>query len=464
MFLDKKRVGGNEMKKTLKFALSAMLLIVFMFAFTACSGNKQSANSDGIKPITTKGLKEKIGQKDWVIVDTRVNDAFNGWKLDGVKRGGHIKGATDFSALWLTTEAKDKDKFLQERLKVKGITPEKNIVLYDANGKDAKEVAAYLTKNGYKNIYIYDVKEWAADESLPMESYPNYQMLVPAQWIKDLIDGKKPETYNGSKYKLFEVSWGDETASYSKGHIPGSVHINTDEIESPPLWSINSDDKLIKFAENNGITIDTTVVLSGENPMASYRIAAILKYLGVKDVRVLNGGLASWKRAGYELETASHPKTPVEDFGSKTPLNKGYIIDINKAKEILADKQGSILVDIRSWDEHIGKISGYSDLKYKGRPAGAVWGHAGSDPNHLEDFRNIDNTMRNGSEILAMWAEQGITPDKRLSFFCGSGWRAAEVLIYADVMGLKNISLYSNGWYEWSANPKNPVEVGEPKK
>ena len=33
-----------------------------------------------------------------------------------------------------------------------------------------------------------------------------------------------------------------------------------------------------------------------------------------------------------------------------------------QAKEILADKNGSKLVDIRSWDEHIGKIPGYSDI------------------------------------------------------------------------------------------------------
>lgn len=72
--------------------------------------------------------------------------------------------------------------------------------------------------------------------------------------------------------------------------------------------------------------------------------------------------------------------------------------------------------------------------------------------------------MRNGSEILAIWKEQGITPDKRLSFMCGSGWRAAEVELYADAMGLKNISMYANGWYEWSSNPNNPVEIGEPKK
>ena len=45
--------------------------------------------------------------------------------------------------------------------------------------------------------------------------------------------------------------------------------------------------------------------------------------------------------------------------------------------------------------------------------------------------------MKNGQEILAMWEKDGINPENRLSFYCGTGWRAAEVLFYADVMGIR---------------------------
>ena len=201
------------------------------------SSTTREADSGKVKTISTKDLKDKVGKSDWVIVDTRENDAFNGWKLDGVKRSGHIKGATDFSAAWLKADNKNKDTRLEAALKTKGISTEKNVVLYDANGKDASAVADYLTKKGYKNVYTSDVKEWANDDSLAMESYANYQMLVPASWVKDLIDGKKPESYTGKEFKVFEVSWGDETKSpdYLKdGHIKGAVHINTDEARRRP--------------------------------------------------------------------------------------------------------------------------------------------------------------------------------------------------------------------------------------
>ena len=145
----------------------------------------------------TKDLKAKLEDDSWVIVDTRINDAYNGWKLDGVSRGGHISGAVDFSANWLNVDNKNKEEILDEALKTKGINKDKNIVLYDSNEKDSKSVGSYLSQKGYTNIYTYNVKEWAKDESLAMESYENYDRLVPAEIVKEVVDGKTPETFEG---------------------------------------------------------------------------------------------------------------------------------------------------------------------------------------------------------------------------------------------------------------------------
>lgn len=427
---------------------------------TADSGATKTQDKKTLRSISTDELKDKVEATGWVVVDTRINDAFNGWALEGVKRGGHIKGAVDFSANWLTVKVDKQAEKIDSILKEKGITSDKNVVLYDANGKDRKAVAQYLSNKGFKNVFEYDVKEWANDDTLPMEAYPNYQLIVPAVWVNDLIKTNN----NGQPYKVFEVSWGAESKDYKSGHIPGAVHINTDEVEEGPIWNRLSDPKLKKFAENNGITMDTTVVLYGADPMAAYRVAAILKYMGVKEVKVLNGGWTAWANAAYAVDTKVNQKVPVADFGGEVPANQGYIVDMPEAKQILADREHSKLVDIRSWVEYIGQTSGYDYIKGMGRPAGAVWGHAGSDPSNLQDFRNLDNTMRNGTEILKFWAAEGITPEQKLSFYCGTGWRAAEVLIYADVMGLKNISLYDGGWNEWSNTPGSPIEKGEPKK
>lgn len=454
------------MKKNRKIFLLAVSLF-FSFILAACSNNDATNNATGeaneatveIATISIEELQSNIDNDDWVIVDTRINDAYNGWSLDGVARGGHIKGAVDFSATWLDVETEGKDELLQDTLENKGIVKDKNIVLYDANGEDAMKVANYLKEKGYENLYTFDVKEWAANEELEMESYPNYEMLVPASWVNEIIENDN----NGKPYKIFEVSWGEVSEDYLNGHIPGAVHINTDDVEEGPVWNRKSDEELEQFALDYGITHDTTVILYGADPMGSYRVAVILKYMGVEDVRVLNGGWAAWVNAGFEIETEEHEKEPVESFGVPVPSNPNYIVDLEEAKQILADK-GSTLVDIRTWEEYIGETSGYDYIEPKGRLSGAVWGRAGSDPYHLEDYRNLDNTMRNAQEIVAMWAQEGIDADNDLAFYCGTGWRAAEVLFYSDVMGLENIALYDGGWNEWSMDPENPVEIGEPEK
>ncbi|MFR8973659.1 rhodanese-like domain-containing protein [Romboutsia timonensis] len=452
-------------KKLSKKASLLSALVLTMALFAGCSNEKENQKVADIevKTITTKELQDKLSDDSWVVVDTRINDAFNGWKLDEVERGGHIKGAVDFSANWLTVDSKDKEKTLDKALETKGIEKDKNIVLYDANGKDAKEVANYLSEKGYKNLYTYNVADWAKDESLPMESYENYEMIVPATIVNDILDGKKPETFENSKnIKIVEASWGEESEAYSKGHVPTSVHINTDTVEPPPQWMLASDEELAKFANDYGFTKDDTVIVTGPDVMASYRVAVVLRYIGINDVRVLNGGNNAWTSAGYELETKSNKPVAGNDFGATIPANPDLIDTQAELKEMLKDSN-NVLVDNRSWDEYIGKISGYSYHDKKGRIPGAVYGYAGTSATTLEDYRNIDNTMRNAAEIKALWKDAGIDTNKHLMFMCGSGWRAAEVLTYANVMGFDNTSLYSDGWIGWSNDTSNPTETGEPK-
>jgi thiosulfate/3-mercaptopyruvate sulfurtransferase len=71
--------------------------------------------------------------------------------------------------------------------------------------------------------------------------------------------------------------------------------------------------------------------------------------------------------------------------------------------------------------------------------------------------------MRAYPEIAANWSEAGITPDKHVAFYCGTGWRASETWFYAYLQDWPRISVYDGGWFEWSQDPlNNPIEVGLP--
>ncbi len=428
--------------------------------------------ADNLFPsITTSEVAAARHSQDWVIVDTRLNDAFNGWKMDGVSRGGHIAGAVDFSANWLRVKDDTLPEMLQKILTTKGISTQKKVILYDANGRDAVQVARYLKNKGYGKIYLYDIKKWADDRSLPMEKYRNYQLILPAVVLKDVIDGKRPESFEDSKtIKVVEASWGEEKTSYAKGHVPGAFHINTDRIEPPTttkpvMWMLADAKTLEAFALEFGFTKDDTVIVTGEEPLGAYRMATVLRYIGVRDVRVLNGGTLAWTMAGYALETERHTPVPTDDFGGAIPGNPGVIDTIEETRAGLASPDSFVLVDNRTWKERIGETSGYSYWDKKGRIPGSVFGYAGtSNAYGLEYYRNPDKTMRNAAEFLALWKGQGIDTSKHLSFMCGSGWRAAEIYYYANTCGLPDTGIFSDGWIGWSSDPANPVETGDPTK
>ena len=65
-------------------------------------------------------------------------------------------------------------------------------------------------------------------------------------------------------------------------------------------------------------------------------------------------------------------------------------------------------------------------------------------------YRNPDKSMRSKEILEAMWKDQGIDTGKHMSFFCGSGWRAAEEAWDAMMIGYADVSLYSDGWIGWS--------------
>lgn len=409
--------------------------------------------------ISAKDLSAQLDNPDFIILDVRSSAAYNGWKLQDEARGGHIRGAVNFPLSWIKGSSNLKLKSL---LLSKGVTSKKSIVIYGYQHDNCSVMAKLLWEFGSRKVYVYrpGIQEWAVESRLPMDKLANYRQLVYAEWIERLISGKKQSNYSDTECKIYEVGFG-KIEDYKAGHIPGAIHMDLSSIESSPSWNVCSDEKLLEFLLAQGITCNSMVVLYGRDLMVAARAASILMYAGVKDVKLLDGGFVSWLNAGYAVETGIRQPTPVESFGGSMPGRPDYIIDLEEAKALLAD-EGGLLVSVRSWEEYIGKTSGYDFIKAKGRIAGAVWGHSGSDPHQLQDYRNPDNTMRSYHEIEYMWQEAGITPDKNVAFYCGTGWRASEAFFCAYLMGRQNIAIFDGGWLEWSQDDTNPILLGEP--
>ena len=127
--------------------------------------------------LSLEEVSNLINDQDCVIVDTRPTDAYNGWKLDGVRRGGHLPGAVDFPASWLDSEHEAKAQVLSAALRAKGIEPDRKILLYGTNKRDRDRVATYLRDAGVQKLFDFDFELWANDPGKPLERYENFHLL-----------------------------------------------------------------------------------------------------------------------------------------------------------------------------------------------------------------------------------------------------------------------------------------------
>jgi len=332
-----------------------------------------------IPGISTDELLNKLENPDFQLIDVRPIEAYNGWKLKNEIRGGHIKGARSLPFKWLN--------YIDwiEIVRAKEIMPYHSLVVYGYDRTETEKVAHQFLKAGYTDVKVYHnfIDEWSANNRLPMDKLKRYRHLVSANWLNKLIKtGTGPE-YNNKKYVICHAHY-QKRDVYEEGHIP----LDTNLLESSETWNRRSPEELKIALEQLGITYDTTVILYGKisypdsndrfpgssaGHLGAFRCAFIMMYAGVKDVRILNGGLQSWTDAGFAITTKEYKKHPVKGFGALIPSSPELAVDVPEAKEILkaSDKN---LVSVRSWREFIGEVSGYNYIEKKGRIPGTLDG------------------------------------------------------------------------------------------
>jgi thiosulfate/3-mercaptopyruvate sulfurtransferase len=425
-------------------------------------------SNEKIGRVTSDQMAGLTDDSQITIIDSRAVDLYNGWIEPGSSRGGHIPGARSLPVKW--TDYIDWIEIVRN----KGIFADSRIVIYGNNRGDTVRVAERFVNAGYSYVSVYHefVTEWLADEGRPVKKLARYRNLVSAKWVHSLISGEQPAEYDGNSFLVVHAHYRNRDA-YLTGHIPGAVDMDTLALEAPETWNRRSPAELKEALLKHGITAGTTVILYGKfmspdnrdpfpgsaaGDIGAIRCALIMIYAGVRDVRVLNGGFQSWIDAGYKTSMEDMPKRQISaPFGSLIPAQPELFVDTPEAKVMIASDDAE-LVCVRSIPEYRGETSGYNYIEPRGRIPGALFADCGSDAYHMENYRNLDHTTREFGEIEKVWIDSGITPDKHLAFYCGTGWRGSEAWFNAWLMGWPEVSVYDGGWFEWSSDPLNPFE------
>lgn len=438
--------------------------------------------------VDKEHIAGRLGDDDFVVVDTRTDEEFIGWTLYGESRGGHIPGAVQlpYKNYYNPDNTILSYADLNALFTSSGITSEKEVVAYCTAGVRSGFFYFLGRLMGQSKIANYDASIWdwaAADEATyPMEKMANYQALVHPGWVDKLIKNENPPTYSGNGYAVLFTSWVARYSEnrtdyvgtpYETGHIPGALFLDTYSIEngpnseygdgyqSPEEGNVKSIAELQTLLGDMGITSDMTVVVYADDDismMTSGRVAWALLLAGVDDVRILNGSYKAWVDYGGAIETTPNTLSAV-DFGSSAG-NDQYLAttdDLNKV--IDGTITDAVIADDREWAEFIGDSNSYYHYFHElGRIETAKW-----IGDWVELTKDGNQSLTAYNNIEQNWLNLGFEPDKKLYFYCGTGWRSGLYTFYAYLMG-RPAANYDGGWFEWSSDDANPRIKGNGDK
>lgn len=226
--------------------------------------------------------------------------------------------------------------------------------------------------------------------------------------------------------------------AFGKGHIPGAAQVDWDALNlaRSDEASVNAwGEAMTALMAQLGIGTNTQVVTYDDATLFAARLWWVLRFLGHEQVSVLNGGLAAWQAAGGEIGAS-----PAEIAASATPASANPAAWRRDILATLDDVKASLnhanvaIVDARSPEEYAkGHIPGAVNIPY---PRNAT-----AEPPLY---------WLPQDELLAMYAQAGVTPDKRVIPYCSTGVRSAVTAFTLSLIGYEHVILFSTSWAEWT--------------
>lgn len=276
-------------------------------------------------------------------------------------------------------------------------------------------------------------------------------VLISAEELRERLAG------GDSRLRLLDVRWAlgdpDGPQHYLDGHIPGAVFVDLEtELAAPPSPAKGRHPMpdvahLQKCARSWGLrTGDTVVVYDATGGMAAARAWWLLRWAGVQEVLILDGGLPAWDRAGGKVIAGNEADPAAGDV----VLNPGALplIDADAA----AGWQG-LLLDARAGERYRGEVEPIDPRA--GHIPGAV-----SAP--TAENLTPEGYFKSAAELRSRFIELGANTESGagpVAVYCGSGVTAAHQVAALAVAGI-DAALYPGSWSQWSNDPKRAVATG----
>jgi len=255
------------------------------------------------------------------------------------------------------------------------------------------------------------------------------------------------------RFDLAQPAWG--AREYAASHIPHALYADLDRDLAGAVHAGSSRHPLpdpaewVRTLSRWGIDGSVQVVAYDQgNGAYAARLWALMRWVGHKNVAVLNGGYAAWVAAGLPVSIAVDARSAAHF----TPLTSALqTLGAEEIERSLAQEE-ILLVDARGADRFAGENEKIDPVA--GHIPGAV----------NEPFAaNLDPQGRflPASVLRSRWqAVLGTRPTSELVSMCGSGVTACHNLLALEIAGLPGARLYPGSWSEWIRDPVHPVARG----
>ena len=271
--------------------------------------------------------------------------------------------------------------------------------------------------------------------------------LVDKDWLKDKICK--------DNIKIIEVHRSKK--EYEIAHIPCSIYTNfytdgwRETRNSIPLLmpSINSLEILIGSL---GISSSDHIVIvaSGSGKYDAAEAAALyftFKYLGHKNISILDGGLKSWKE-DWDNDTETGFILPEEKIYKSIP-NKTILASKDDVLEV-TNKSG-YLIDARTSALYMGINTSMPAIR------------SGTIPNAVNipnDWLLINDSLffQKKNDLERIFEFNGISKKNGQISFCNAGLESAlSWFVMSEILNFPNNKLYESSLAEWSKEMSLPM-------
>jgi len=223
-------------------------------------------------------------------------------------------------------------------------------------------------------------------------------------------------------------------------HIKNAVNVAYADLQltTPVKGVLKTPGEIAKILGNKGIDGKKPIVVYDEGSgKYAGRVYWILKYMGVDNVKILNGNLKGWKAARKPItknptmvkKTTFTPKVNAAVYASTADVKKG----------------GVQLIDARSAAEYAG-----TDGKSKGHIQGAV-------NIEYKKVMNDNGTVKSATDLAKVFS--GISKSKPVVIYCETSVRAGIIFFaLTEILGYTNVKVYDGAYNEWVAKGNTVVK------